>query len=339
MEEQTYVSKESGKLCRPFQSAADVICRGYSLRLQRVVTDFGADMAFARAVEKIEEHYGITLPVSAIAAITERHAQAITETGAMPAPRHTVAPLTLVAETDGSMIPIVETGSDAGVATDLRKTRKLLWKEARLSLVRRSDEVEPVFVVTLGDVATTGASLKKLAVAAGLNEKSRVHGLGDGAPWIAEQMECQFGAQGSYLVDFYHLCDYLAAAAKVCGNDCPDTWISFQKERLKTGQLSAVMEALSPFLEPDAIAAEDAPVRQCYRYIANRPGQFMYREALAANLPIGSGEVESAHRYVIQKRLKLPGAWWKKDNAQAMLNLRTARANHRWEHYWNAQAA
>jgi len=56
-------------------------------------------------------------------------------------------------------------------------------------------------------------------------------------------------------------------------------------------------------------------------------------------LPIGSGEVESAHRYVIQKRLKLPGAWWRKDNAQAMLNLRVARANHRRDHYWNAKAA
>lgn len=339
MEEQTYISKGSGKLCRPFQSAADITCRGYSLRLQRVVTDFGADIAFARAVEKIEEHYGITLPVSAIAAITERHAQAITEAEAMPVPRHAVTPLTLVAETGGSMIPIVETGADAGVAADLRKTRKLSWKEARLSLVRRSDEVEPVFAVTLGDVATTGAALKQLAIAAGLNETSRVHGPGDGAPWIAEQVECQFGAQGSYLVDFYHLCDYLAAAAKVCGENFPDTWMNLQKERLKTGRLSAVMAALSPFLEPDTIASEDAPVRQCYRYIANRPGQFNYREALAENLPIGSGEVESAHRYVIQKRLKLPGAWWKKDNAQAMLNLRTARANHRWGHYWDAQAA
>jgi len=38
------------------------------------------------------------------------------------------------------------------------------------------------------------------------------------------------------------------------------------------------------------------------------------------NLPIGSGEVESAHRYVIQERLKLPGAWWAHPNAQAMLD-------------------
>ena len=34
-------------------------------------------------------------------------------------------------------------------------------------------------------------------------------------------------------------------------------------------------------------------------------------------LPIGSGEIESAHRHLVQKRLKLAGAWWKETNAQA----------------------
>ena len=32
-----------------------------------------------------------------------------------------------------------------------------------------------------------------------------------------------------------------------------------------------------------------------------------YKTALEKGLPIGSGEIESAHRYVIQERLKLPG--------------------------------
>ena len=109
--------------------------------------------------------------------------------------------------------------------------------------------------------------------------------------------------------------------------------------RLKTGQLSLVVDALHPFLEPESTLTVDAPVRQCHGYIIRRSDQFKYKEAIAANLPIGSGEVESAHRYVIQKRLKLPGAWWKEDNAQAMLNLRSARANHRWDHYWKAKAA
>ncbi len=97
---------------------------------------------------------------------------------------------------------------------------------------------------------------------------------------------------------------------------------------------------LEPQPTPDATTQRpDIPERDAYRYIVNRPGQFDYPVAIAANLPIGSGEVESAHRYIIQKRLKLPGAWWTPSNAQAILNLRCLRANHRWNDYWQQAAA
>jgi len=65
--------------------------------------------------------------------------------------------------------------------------------------------------------------------------------------------------------------------------------------------------------------------------------QFDYRSAIEAGLPIGSGEVESAHRYVIQERLKITGAWWTQKNAHHMLALRTVRANGDWEQHWQAQ--
>jgi hypothetical protein len=35
-------------------------------------------------------------------------------------------------------------------------------------------------------------------------------------------------------------------------------------------------------------------------------------------LPIGSGEIESAHRYIPQKRLKIPGATWHPDTAASI---------------------
>lgn len=256
----------------------------------------------------------------------------------IPPTRANVAPLTLIAETDGSMIPVVETGKIAP-NTDRRKQRTLFWKEARLSLVRRPDEVEPIFAVTVGDATAAGQALKRLAGAAGLNRHTHVHGVGDGAPWIAEQMEIQFGAQGAYLIDLYHLCEYLAAAAPSCDPAHPKAWMTRQKEAAKRGEIGAVMAALASHLEPDIVDNEQAPVRRCHRYIANRPGQFNYSDAIAAKLPIGSGEVESAHRYVIQDRLKLPGAWWAFNNAEAMLRLRALRANHLWNDYWNHCAA
>ncbi len=51
-------------------------------------------------------------------------------------------------------------------------------------------------------------------------------------------------------------------------------------------------------------------------------------------LPIGSGEVESAHRYIPQKRLKIPGATWHPDTVNPMLALRVIRANDWWSDFW-----
>ena len=64
-----------------------------------------------------------------------------------------------------------------------------------------------------------------------------------------------------------------------------------------------------------------------------------YGDALKKELPIGSGEIESSHRHVVQKRLKIAGAWWKIGNANIMLQLRTARANGYWKEYWNQRKA
>ncbi|SCA63425.1 hypothetical protein SCG7086_AR_00070 [Chlamydiales bacterium SCGC AG-110-P3] len=55
---------------------------------------------------------------------------------------------------------------------------------------------------------------------------------------------------------------------------------------------------------------------------------------MAQELPIGSGEIESAHRTVIQRRLKISGAWWLPETAKKMLALRCMRANGEWEKYW-----
>jgi hypothetical protein len=68
--------------------------------------------------------------------------------------------------------------------------------------------------------------------------------------------------------------------------------------------------------------------------LSNRLAHVDYQGALAQGLPIGSGEIESAHRYAVQQRLKRPGAWWTPDNAEAMRALRITRANGQWSTYW-----
>jgi len=81
-------------------------------------------------------------------------------------------------------------------------------------------------------------------------------------------------------------------------------------------------------------AAMAQPVRDAHRYLSERRAQLDYAGARARGLCIGSGEVESGHRHVIQQRLKLAGSWWTEPHAEAMLGLRAARANDLWERYW-----
>jgi hypothetical protein len=104
--------------------------------------------------------------------------------------------------------------------------------------------------------------------------------LGDGAIWIEDRMERQFGVQCRYHVDVFHVRDYLAAAIVCAAND--PGWIKRQKDYLKTGPLPAVLMALAPFQEPDAVPSEEAPVCGCYRYLCNRPGRFDDHAALPA---------------------------------------------------------
>ena len=104
---------------------------------------------------------------------------------------------------------------------------------------------------------------------------------------------------------------------------------------MKAGRVTEVLHTLGEYREPDAVPDTNAPVRKCCRYIQNRPGQFNYPAALEADLPIGSGEIESAHRHVIQERLKITGAWWKPQTAKHMLGLRVVRANHEWKEHWS----
>ena len=334
--EQRFRHGRSGPSLRPFVVSAQVHSQGYSQPLQRAITDFGADVPFARVAGKLREHYGIEVPVSTARQITQQHGEAWLKNQSLETqiPNRSGVPW-VVAQLDGCMIPIVttaEAGGEAGL--DRRKTRDLEWREARLALAHPLGSVTPVFAATLGSVEQAGQHWAHCVVRAGAGRQSRIHCVGDGASWIVEQMEQRFGTQAHYLIDFSHLSQYLSAAAERCAPTDKVAWLEQQQKRVKENQSDAVLDALAPFLERRKSAQGETPVQACYRYIDNRPDQFDYQAALAAGLPIGSGEVESGHRYVIQDRLKIAGAWWKEANAEKMLALRTLRANNDWEAYW-----
>jgi hypothetical protein len=170
------------------------------------MTDFGADEAFARAAAKLKEHYGIAVPVSAVRGFTEEHGAAMLaqEKPKSDWPDHPGLPV-LITELDGSMLPVVEVAEPVpGEAP----------REARLALAHEPGVVTPIFGATLGSVEEAGERLAVCALEAGAGSQTKFHGVGDGAVWITEQMEAQFGTQAQYLVDFCHLCDYLSAAGR-----------------------------------------------------------------------------------------------------------------------------
>lgn len=315
-----------GRVLRPFCERAGVTPRGRSRRLQRALVDFGAEESFARAAQRVQEHYGLDVAAEMVRQQTLRHGAGLSALSVVPPKR---APRTLVTQLDGSLIPIVIPPRQG---KDRRCGKELLWREVRLCLARPKDSATPCYGATLGSVALAGQLWRDTAQAAGLGERTHVHGVGDGAPWILTQFQEQFGGQGQYLLDFYHVSEYFAAAAAVIAPKNPERWRRRQQGRLLENNVAAVLRALTPHLEADATTP--APVRDAHRYLRERRAHLDYAGARAAGLEIGSGEIESGHRHVIQQRLKLAGSWWKESNAEAMLGLRVARANQLWHRYW-----
>src|SRR3989304_246578 len=176
--------RQGSRHTRPFASRAKVRHRGCSRPLQRAVTDFGADVAFAQVMDKLVEHYGIVLGESTIRRITEGHAQTIFETAQLKAswPAPTGAE-TVIAQMDGGMVPIVE--PDAA-QKDKRKGKQLQWKEAKICLAHAKGSKTLTYGGTLqGHAAQAGRALFHCARVAGFGSNSRIHAVGGGAGWVA----------------------------------------------------------------------------------------------------------------------------------------------------------
>jgi hypothetical protein len=62
-------------------------------------------------------------------------------------------------------------------------------------------------------------------------------------------------------------------------------------------------------------------------YLENNQTRINYRSQRRAGYPLGSGGIESAHKFICQVRLKRSGAWWYVANSNHMLALRCAKYN------------
>jgi hypothetical protein len=333
---------------RPFQRLTGLRCRGKTKALKRVLTDFGAEKSFAAASEQLWEHYGIRLDRSSIRQVVRQQAQraekfvASQHQGAVSA-YQTHKGLWegqrwLIVESDGSMVRTgkLEPAKEGGLSPKSllpKRHRQTHWREVRLSTVQRPGEDQRLYGAVMGGTQQAGEQMFGLALLMGWGEQTLVHGVGDGAPWIAQQIAEVFPKQ-RYLLDRYHLLEHLYTGAETLpvgfGLSAAE-WVKRQLGAIDAAQVDKVV------LECRAIAGQNAdhPLEGLARYLDNQRGHLDYSWAQAQGLPIGSGAVEGGHRYVIQQRLKLPGAWWSEESVNPMLALRTLRANGCWGPFWN----
>ena len=318
---------------RPLPARLGVTPRGRSRRLERVLADFGAEHSFARAADSVREHYGFAIGTSAVRDATLEHAQrARVELESQYAQPFRVLPATgaehLVAQADGTMICTVQPGPRKG-------PRPRQWQEMRLVAAQARDITTTVYGATFGSVEETGRRWGHVTRDAGWGLNSRIHAMGDGAEWIRWQSREGVGAQASFLCAFFHVSEYLGAAAPFCRPAQPEQWRRTQQKRLKRGDVARVTAALAEHLEAEATPDEDAPVRAGHRYLNNRLDCLDYPGALELGLPIGTGLIESGHRHVLQARLKKAGAAWLPEHADQIAHLRVLRANDQWLSLWN----
>jgi hypothetical protein len=203
---------------------------------------------------------------------------------------------TLITEMDGSMLPVVETAEPvAGQAPmDRRKTRTLSWMEARLCLAHEPGSVSPVFAATTGGVEEAGAQWRQCVIAAGAGSRDENSCFGGRSILdLPTKRNCNLERK-SNIWDFYHLSDYVAAAAGVIAANGKKAWMEEKKTWLKQNRWNDLLPQLESALEHDEVPDEQAPVRACHRYIVNRSDCLDYQGALAKGLPIGVLEKSKA---------------------------------------------
>jgi len=330
---------KTGKSFQPFWTHTKLVARQASSLLQRRVVDLTSHRSFRESLNALEEHYGFAIPYSAARKITGKIGLKAQHYNASISPPEKAASR-LIEQIDGSMTPVVEysEATPEQQKQGLKKNRYCHWKEFRLATVNLPGESSTHYGVTRGQPFEAGCLMYQTARQKGLDSTTRVHAVSDGAPWIAEQFEVQFGERHCFVLDFYHVCEYLAAAAKDLPEQMdPTTWFQAKKSELKSGKSAGVIAELHQLAAADEVGGSALSVAA--NYLGNRKDQLGYERALAEGLPIGSGTVESGHRSVLQARLKIPGAWWAPENAETMAHLKVVQANQNWGSFWGSLAA
>ena len=237
-------------------------------------------------------------------------------------PRAALAADVLVVQTDGSMIPI--RGDEP-------------WKEAKVGIVYRHDVVERApapssarYVSVIGGLAEFAPVLEEALEVENIDECGAVVWLGDGAVcnW---RLADHLAPDATQILDWHHAVEHAVDCGKILlGEESP--WLPLWQETcerlLAAGNPDAVIAQVNACKTEarhrrDKVACSDA-IDDLVRYYTNNAERMEYAHYRARGFPIGTGAVESAHRHVLQARMKRAGQRWALRCARRMARLRAA---------------
>jgi len=190
-----------------------------------------------------------------------------------------------------------------------------------------------VYLAELKDSERFEELLRQSKGFADLQRRDNVLWIADGLPynWNVQKRLCP-KAKG--LLDFYHVMEHAGACGKTVleGDEgMANLFRSRVAHLLLTGEVSRLFDELKecipykPKTKRDKQNAE--ALRDFFNYLDNHRERLGYRVFLANGWPIGSGAIESAHKHVIQTRMKQAGMRWSVDGAQHMVTLRALYAS------------
>lgn len=231
----------------------------------------------------------------------------------------------LYVEADGSMVLSDEGYKEVKVGRTFRQSdcREKASKEDR-GHIARSD-----YVAQLTDSDSFIKLFEpRLAPYQALSE--RMVFLTDGALWLDNWIRSGF-PKATQILDFFHVLERLGKLAAVFFEHpaARADWVEVQRKNLLEKSAQEVIQQVQGLI---VRRSEDEEMRQTtLTYLNNNLHRMNYADYQKQGLYIGSGAIESAHRTLIQDRMKRSGQRWSIEGANHMLNLRVCYKSDRWQ--------
>ncbi|MEO1573293.1 MAG: hypothetical protein AAFU51_18770 [Bacteroidota bacterium] len=343
-----HLRRAVGDTARPVRDELGLTHRSKTPALERALTDFGIEDSFGVASERFEEHYGWTIHRTSLLRVvhnTAKDALTFVEEKLAKEPDAVEPAACLLVEMDGCELRTGTMGSpDPVQRTPVRglprRKRPLEYRDVRLAFCRALHEDDKSFVGGMSPFAEVVDQLHAAARHRGLTERTVVATVVDGGNGLREAIEARFG-ECIVVLDRPHVSQHLHDVAKQMKLDdkARFAWVSRVLEDFYEGRVAKVYAELHAYRGPG-----EERVERFLKHLWRFQDAVDYGTAHAWGIPQGSGEIESAHRYIPQKRLKIPGACWHPDSMNRLLALRIVRANGWWDEFWSqrlrpAQAA